>query len=78
MVILFSKTISRLYTHTDFVLSMKSRVSYTNFPLLLPDPTSVRPVSGHACYCEQRRHRLIKQEVLLIGQRVGRRTTIQC
>lgn len=41
--------------------------------LILPDPASVGPVSGHPSCREQRRHGFIKQEVLLIGRKRGER-----
>lgn len=38
--------------------------------LALPDPPGVRPVSGHEGRGEQWRHRLVKQEVILMGRSV--------
>ncbi len=33
-----------------------------------PDASCVRPVASHACTCQQGRHRLIKQEVILYSK----------
>lgn len=35
-----------------------------------PDPSGVRPVPSHSCCCQERGHRLVKEEVVLEGGRV--------
>lgn len=38
------------------------------FHLTSPDAPGIRPVSGHEGRCEQWRHRLVKEEVILVWQ----------
>lgn len=35
-----------------------------------PDPSGVRPVPSHSCCCQERGHRLVKEEVILEGGRI--------
>lgn len=53
----------------DFTSSLASFLDLrVGFHLTSPDAPGIGPVSGHEGRCEQRRHRLVKEEVILVWQ----------